>query len=201
LATETSGKLQIQSHIEAMAHPLRHRCWIILYGREASPKEIADELNADTALVSHHVKRLVKLDCAELVREEKVRGAVRHVYKATQRVLVDVDDWNRLIDENPPFAKHLLCGFMQSQLDDFRRSVQAGVLGSDDRWHITRDPAVVDDAGLTEALDLADRFQAELVEIVRRSAERRGGSGGGRDPDLGLPQRLQERFSLNLSDA
>jgi len=178
VATKTNGKLQFESHIEAMAHPLRHKCWIILHGREASPKEIADELGADTALVSHHVKRLVKLNCAELVREEKVRGTIRHVYKATQRVLVDVEDWNRLIDENPPFAKHLLCGFMQSQLDDFRRSVQAGVLGSDDRWHITRDPAVVDETGLTEALELADRFQAELVEIVRRSAERRDGSGG-----------------------
>lgn len=178
MAAKASGQLQIERHIEAMAHPLRHKCWISLYGREASPKEIADELNADTALVSHHVKRLVKLDCAELVREEKVRGAIRHVYKATRRVLIDVDDWNRLIDENPPFAKHLLCHFMQSQLDDFRKSVQAGVLGSDDRWHITRNPALVDETGLTEALELAGRFQAELAEVVRRSAERREGAEG-----------------------
>lgn len=178
MATKASGQLQIESHIEAMAHPLRHKCWIVLHGREASPKEIADELNADTALVSHHVKRLVKLNCAELVREEKVRGTIRHVYKATRRVLVDVDDWNRLIEENPPFASHLLCTFMQSQLDDFRQSVQAGVLGSDDRWNITRVPAVVDDAGLDEALGLVDRFEAQLIEIVRRSAKRRDGADG-----------------------
>jgi DNA-binding transcriptional ArsR family regulator len=178
LPTKTHGPSTVERYYEAMAHPLRRKAWIILHDREASPKEIADQLGERTDTVSHHVKRLVRLGCAELVRTEGVRGStIRHVYKALEPVLIDVADWDLLVAQNPPFARHFLCGCMQAEIDDFRASVTAGVLGSDARWIITRTPAVVDDQGLDDALTLIRETEEKFAGIVQESAARRSGTG------------------------
>jgi len=168
-----------ENFYEAMAHPLRRKALLILYSREASPKEIADELNEDTSLTSHHVKRLAELGYAELVRKEPVRGStiVRHIYKALDAVDLDVEEWNALAAEDPAFARHQVCGTMQAQIDDFCAAVIAGRLGEDARWHMSRNPAVVDEQGLDETLDLMRGVQEQLYEIVARSAARRSDSG------------------------
>ncbi|HVY96947.1 MAG TPA: winged helix-turn-helix domain-containing protein [Solirubrobacterales bacterium] len=166
-----------RNHLEAMKHELRHEIWLILVQRTASPKELAEELDADLSLVSHHTKRLVALGCAELVRSRPVRGAIEHFYRATKQVLVDDSDWNRLLEEDPGLADYMLGNFMQAQLDDYRKSIEAGVLGSDDRFLIDRTPVVVDSKGCDELLEALDRFETEVVpDIVQRSAERRDGS-------------------------
>lgn len=178
MPTKTAGKTRIENFIEAISHPVRHKALVILHGREASPKEIADLLGEPTPNVSHHVKRLVELDCAELVRNEPVRGStIRHVYKATERVLIDDDDWNRLVEDNPPFARHYLCSCINEQIDDFRRAVAAGTLGSDDQWCVSRTPVVLDEEGLREAFALARKAEDDLAAIVQRSAARRREDG------------------------
>ena len=178
LATKLTGKQIVGNHIEAMQSPSRREIWKVLSDRAiASPREIADELDERTDLVSHHIKRLVKLGFAELTEERKVRGAIAHYYRAIERPLIEDDDWNRLLEENPMLAEHLIGRLVQSQLEDYEKSLRAGVLGSDDEWYIGRFPAVVDPQGLKEALDLGDRVEEELADIARRSAERRSGSG------------------------
>ena len=178
LATKLTGKHIVGNHIEAMQRPLRREIWKVLSDRAiASPPEIADEQDERTDLDSHHNKRLVKLGFAELTEERKVRGAIAHYYRAIERPLIEDDDWNRLLEENPMLAEHLIGRLVQSQLEDYEKSLRAGVLGSDDEWYIGRFPAVVDPQGLKEALDLGDRVEEELADIARRSAERRSGSG------------------------
>lgn len=178
MATKLSRKQIVGNHIEAMQSPLRREIWKVLSDRGVvSPKEIADELDERTDLVSHHIKRLVKLGFAELTDEKKVRGAIAHYYRAIQRPLIEDDDWNQLLEENPMLAEHLVGRLVQAQLEDYERSLRAGILGSDDEWYIGRFPAVVDKQGLKEALELGDRVEADLAEIVRRSAERRSESG------------------------
>lgn len=172
MATKARSRQAIENHLEAMKHPLRHRCFEVLHTRVASPKEISDELGEPLTHVAHHVKRLVKLGCAEEVDQRQVRGAVEHFYKATEQVLVDTEDWDRLCAEDVTFAKHLRGTFMQSQLDEFTASAKAGIFEEDDRWHITRNPIVVDAQGQEEALELGRRVQAELAEIVQRSTAR-----------------------------
>lgn len=174
MPVKASGRKAIENHLEAMKHPLRHKCFELLHTRVASPKEISDELDEPLTHVAHHVKRLVQLGCAEMVDERQVRGAVEHFYKATEQVLVDTDDWLRLCEEDITFAKHLRGTFMQSQLDEFTKSARAGVFEADDRWHLSRNPIVVDPQGQEEALALARRMQDELAEIVQRSAARGG---------------------------
>jgi predicted transcriptional regulator len=178
LAPTLSRQEIIGNHIEAMQHPLRREIWKALVERGlASPKEIADELDERTDLVSHHVKRLVKLGFAELAAEKRVRGAIAHYYRAIERPLIENDQWNQLLEENPMLAEHLIGRLVQAQLDDYERSLRAGILGADDEWYIGRIPAVVDRQGLQEAIELADRLETEVAEIERRSAERRSESG------------------------
>jgi DNA-binding transcriptional ArsR family regulator len=55
----------------ALSNPLRAEVLRILVERPASPVEMARELGESTQNVSHHCKRLVELDCAELVEEER----------------------------------------------------------------------------------------------------------------------------------
>ena len=178
MASKLSRRQIVGNHIEAMQHPLRREIWKVLVERGvASPKEIADELDERTDLVSHHVKRLVKLGFAELASEKKVRGAIAHYYRAIERPLIENDQWNQLLEENPMLAEHLIGRLIQAQLEDYEGSLRAGILGSDDEWYIGRFPVVVDPEGLEEALKLGDRIEEEIAEIERRSAERRGESG------------------------
>jgi hypothetical protein len=76
-----------------MSHPLRVAIFRILAERTASPAEMARELGADLSNVSYHAKQLVQFECAELVGMRQARGAVEHFYRATERHLVDTEEW------------------------------------------------------------------------------------------------------------
>ena len=56
---------------------------------------------SDVPNVSHHVKQLVKLDCAEEVGERRVGRQIVTVYKATERALVATEEWEAPGREQP----------------------------------------------------------------------------------------------------
>jgi DNA-binding transcriptional ArsR family regulator len=81
---------------KALSHPLRTEIIAILSDRVASPREMADILGEELTNVSYHTKELLKLECIEVVDREQVRGALKTRYRATSRMLLDNEDWNRL---------------------------------------------------------------------------------------------------------
>lgn len=81
---------------KALSHPLRTEIIAILTDRCASPRELADMLGEELSNVSYHTNELFKLECIEIVRQDRVRGAVKTTYRATTRMLLDHDDWDRL---------------------------------------------------------------------------------------------------------
>ncbi|MGN6215942.1 MAG: hypothetical protein ACTHN7_03155, partial [Solirubrobacterales bacterium] len=107
--------------------------------------------------------------CAELVSTRPVRGALEHFYRATERHLIDTDDWEAL---DPVIAEDLVCEFMQKILDDFVASARAQLIGGDKDFHLTRTPLVLDREGLQEALEAHERARLEMLEIEARSAKR-----------------------------
>ncbi|HVY97670.1 MAG TPA: winged helix-turn-helix domain-containing protein [Solirubrobacterales bacterium] len=175
MATKTEKRSATQNRLVAMSHPLRADILKVLSERTASPKEIADELGESIPNVSHHAKRLVQLGCAELVDKRQVRGAIEHFYRATERPLVDTEEWNEL---HPLVAEELVCDFMQSGIDDFVSSVRARMLGSDERFHLTRTRLVLDEEGMTEALEIQERARVEIMEAQARAADRMTKSEG-----------------------
>lgn len=164
----------IEKRRVALEHPLRREVLRILVERTASPVEMARELDESTPNVSHHTKRLVELDCAELVEERKVRGTIEHRYRAVDRPLVETDEWEELVRINPQLATALAGEFMQAILNAFVASARAGMVGSDKNFHVTQTPLVLDAEGLAEGMEVHERCRLEMLEVQRRSAERSG---------------------------
>jgi DNA-binding transcriptional ArsR family regulator len=72
---------------KALSNDVRARALELLAEGPKSPKLIAAELNLDLRSVAYHVRVLKKLGCIELVETLPRRGAVEHVYRATDWVL------------------------------------------------------------------------------------------------------------------
>jgi DNA-binding transcriptional ArsR family regulator len=176
MAAKEQRRKAKQNRFTAMSHPLRAEIFRILNDRTASPAELARELGEEIPLVNHHVKRLVKLDCAVLVAEKKVEGAgvLEHFYRATERHLVDTDEWDEL---HPVIAEGLVVEFMQRILDDFSASARAKMIGADQNFCLTRTPVIVDAAGRQAILDIHERARLEILKEQSRSAERMLTSG------------------------
>lgn len=174
MSTKTQRRKATENRIKAMSHPLRATILRILLERTASPAEMARELDEELSNVSYHTKQLVEFECAELVSTRPVRGALEHFYRATERHLLVMEEWEEL---DPIMAEDLVCEFMQKILDDFVASARAGIIGSDENFHLTRTPLVLDSEGLQEALEAQERTRLEILEIEARSAARMVESG------------------------
>jgi hypothetical protein len=174
MSTKTERQKAAQNRIKAMNHPLRASLLRILVERTSSPAEMARELDEDLSNVSYHTKQLVELECAELVSTRPVRGALEHFYRATERSLIDKEEWD---DLDPMMAENFLREIMQKSLDDFVASAQARTIGNEGAFHLTRTPLLLDQEGLSEALDAHERARQDLLEIAARSAERMVESG------------------------
>jgi DNA-binding transcriptional ArsR family regulator len=174
MATKTDRRTAAQNRLVAMSHPLRAQVLNVLNERVASPKEIADQLGEPIPNVSHHAKRLVQLGCAELVDKRQVRGAIEHFYRATEQTFVDAEQWN---DLDPLVAENFVCAIMQAGLDDFISSVKAKMIGSDERFELSRTRLLVDEQGMTEALEIQERARLEITEAQARAADRIANSG------------------------
>jgi DNA-binding transcriptional ArsR family regulator len=174
MSTKTQRRKATENRIKAMSHPLRASILRILVERTASPAEMARELDEELSNVSYHTKQLVGFDCAELVSTRPVRGALEHFYRATERHLIDTEEWEEL---DPLVAEGILCEIFQKMLDDFVTSARAQVIGGDKDFHLTRTPLVLDKEGLQEALEAHEKARLEILEIEARSAARMVESG------------------------
>lgn len=174
MSPKTQRRQAAENRIKAMSHPLRAAILGILADRTASPAEMARELEEELSNVSYHTKQLVEFEHAELVSTRPVRGALEHFYRATERHLVDTEEWEEL---DPVMSESLVCEFMQKILDDFVASAKASIIGSDAKFHLTRTPLVLDEQGLQEALEAHERARLAILEIESRSAARMLESG------------------------
>jgi DNA-binding transcriptional ArsR family regulator len=174
MATKTQRRKAAENRIKAISHPLRAEVLRILTERTASPAEMARELDEELSNVSYHTKQLAEFECAELVSTRPVRGALEHFYRATERPLIDVGEWEEL---DPVMAENLLCEIVQKTLDDFVAAARAQTIGSNDHFHLTRTPLLLDEEGMREALEAHERARMEILEIQSRSAQRMVESG------------------------
>jgi hypothetical protein len=170
-----------ENRLLAMAHSLRADAFKVLTQREASAAEIVRELGLpkeEVTRVNYHVKHLVELGCAEPVGERRERGRrPATVYRATERSIIEEGEWNRFKEENPVLAEHILTELMQVQLEDYAKALEAGTVGDDEHFHMTRTRRIFDPQGLVEGLDLLEETRQRMDEIERRAAERRAEDG------------------------
>jgi DNA-binding transcriptional ArsR family regulator len=155
----------------AMSHPTRLGAFTILLEREASPREIASELEESTQNVGYHLKVLVELGCIELVSTKPVQGGrVReHFYRAADRAYFDNEGWDRLNDKE---RLEVAVTLMRVISEDINDAMAQGTFFDPDDNHISRSPMRVDDEGWGEVTAFLDGNLDGLYEIQERIKER-----------------------------
>jgi predicted transcriptional regulator len=72
---------------KALSNSLRAKALTLISEGVASPKAIAEKLDADVRTVAYHVRVLKRLGCVELVETKARRGAVEHIYRVAGNAL------------------------------------------------------------------------------------------------------------------
>jgi len=156
---------------KALKHPTRVYVLTVLTEREASPKELAKELDRSIRHVTYHLDVLEKLDCVELVRTEPVMGGrvVEHFYKATKRSWIDRQDWAALDELD---QRGVTSTLMELVAEDIQEAMAAGTFEDPATNHLSRTPMTVDGDGWTEVVDLLEDTLHRLIEIQGRVTNR-----------------------------
>jgi hypothetical protein len=142
------------------------RALIALNERVASPSDLARDLEEPIGVVAYHVRQLVDLGCARLVKTKQRRGATEHYYAATTRPIFD-KGWDKL----PQEARTALSSGVLSEIwRDAGRAVTEGSFDARDDRHLSRTTLVLDEesweelnARLAELVDWALGLQADAA--------------------------------------
>jgi DNA-binding transcriptional ArsR family regulator len=154
--------------VKALSHPLRVRILALLQERTASPRELAEWLDATLGTVSYHVRTLHEFDLIELVSTSQVRGAIAHHYRAKVRPRVSDEAWASAA----PIVKQAAVGAALQTVDDYARASAAA--GGFDRGeaHLTRTNLRLDARGWQAAARACEKLLGEL-ERIEEAASRR----------------------------
>jgi DNA-binding transcriptional ArsR family regulator len=155
-------------YVKALSHPLRVRILALLQERTASPRELAEWLDATLGTVSYHVRTLHDFGLIELVRTSQVRGAIAHHYKAKAPPRVSDDDWSSAA----PIVKQAAVGAALQTVDDYARASAAA--GGFDRGeaHLSRTSLKLDAKGWQAAAKACDKLLADLAKVEEAAAKR-----------------------------
>lgn len=159
---------------KAFTHPLRGHVWVTLCERnEASPKEIADELDIPVSEVSYHFRELKKRRLVKLVRTELRRGFAEHFYEPTAPVFYfDDSDWMRI----PEPIRSTFSGDMLRQIiREVIAALEAGSFDARNR-HLSHTWLLVDEQGWKEVMGVAERALEQVLAIQKLCAKRRAKS-------------------------
>jgi DNA-binding transcriptional ArsR family regulator len=169
--TKTTPTLVSPTLASAVSHPTRLRTLMILTEREATPREIADEISEPLNNVAYHIKVLKRLGCIELVRVNQTRGGrvAEHVYKGTQRPYWKEADLEELGADD---KLNVIGSIMHHISEDITTAMISGTFYEHDDNHLSRTPMVVDENGWDEVTELLDDALERLLTIQERVSER-----------------------------
>jgi DNA-binding transcriptional ArsR family regulator len=148
-------------YVKALSHPLRVRILALLQERTASPRELAEWLDATLGTVSYHVRTLHDFGLIELVKTTQVRGAIAHHYRARVRPRVDDEAWASAA----PIVKQAAVGAALQTVEDYARASAAA--GGFDRGeaHLSRTNLRLDAKGWQQAAKAFEKLLADLNRI------------------------------------
>jgi DNA-binding transcriptional ArsR family regulator len=184
-------------YVKAMSHPLRVRILALLDERIASPVELAGWLGATLGTTAYHVRTLERMGLIELVRETRVRGAVEHHYRSTERPRVSDEAWGAA----PPIAKQAAVASSLQTIGAYARAASAAGGFDHANSHLTRTSLHLDARGWSELsracmrlLAQADRIEDAARERIQRNPET------GETADVALVMMLFEATRLSGLD-
>jgi len=183
-------------YVKALSHPLRVRILALLQERTASPRELAEWLDATLGTVSYHVRTLHDFDLIELVRTSQVRGAIAHHYRAKVRPRVSDEAWAAAA----PMVKQAAVGAALQTVDDYARAAAAA--GGFDRReaHLTRTSLRLDAKGWQAAAKACEKLLAELERIDDAAAKRLARDERAEAADAAVAVMLFEAVKLTQAE-
>jgi len=168
------GRPAHEKLVKGVSHPVRTECLTILAQQVASPRELSELLRHDLSNVSYHVRVLDELGLIELVKEEPVRGAVAHFYKAVERPLLSQEDWEMV----PPEVRKAISLYgWDSLIMDASKAVEKGTFDNRPDRHLTRTSLLLDDEGFNRLSKAMDELLETIFDEQAASAARRERSG------------------------
>src|SRR5215207_4096903 len=155
-------------YVKALSHPLRVRILALLQERTASPRELAEWLDATLGTVSYHVRTLHDFGLIELVRTTQVRGAIAHHYRSKVPPRVSDEAWASAA----PIVKQAAVGAALQTVDDYARA-SAAAGGFDRREaHLTRTNLRLDAKGWQAAARACEKLLADLAKVEEAASKR-----------------------------
>jgi DNA-binding transcriptional ArsR family regulator len=153
---------------KALTHPLRVSILGILEERTASPREIADELEAPLGVVSYHVRQLARSGLAKLERTRQRRGALEHYYSAQERPIITSEAWGSV----PTIVKQATIRAALTKISgQVNRAAESGGF-EDSNIHLTRTSLALDRKGWEQLSAKLDRLVEDLDRIQAAAAKR-----------------------------
>jgi DNA-binding transcriptional ArsR family regulator len=156
----------------ALNHPLRAQLLSLLNERSASPTELTELVDAELPSVSYHVRELLKLGCVEVAAKEQVRGTIKTTYRATTRMLLDVDAWEGLSRET---RNGITLAAVGETIDRARSAIEADTFDSRTDSAVINLRMDLDEAGWAEVVsiitDAYQRLEAVEAKVANRSPE------------------------------
>ena len=183
----SSGQRTEQDRIElgdelalVISNELTVKVLVYLVERAGGPAEIGKALGESTPKVSHHVKKLERLNMVELIEEKDVGGTIQHIYRAVVRPIVSTEDWAKLrVAERQRYSIWIV----RMILADAAKAFNASVFDARANRHLSRAPMVVDVEGLGEVAEIQNRALNEMIQAEAISAKRRVRTG---DPGINI---------------
>src|SRR5436305_9584562 len=145
--------------VKGLSHPVRVECLTVLAKRTASPRQLSEILDHDLSNISYHVRVLDELGLIELVKEEPVRGAVAHFYKAAERPILSESEWEEL---SPEVRRAISIYGWDLLIKDAAEAIEKGTFESRADTHLSRSSLLLDSQGFQRLSGLME----ELVETV-----------------------------------
>ena len=155
-------------YVKALAHPLRIRILALLGERDASPVQLAQQLEATLGSVAYHVRTLERLGVIEMVATHQRRGATEHVYRAREHPRFSDSAWAA----SSPMTKHVMVAAILAQVGEYvSQSAAAGGFDRSDA-HFTRTPLKLDEQGWRDLAGATKDWLAQVQEIEDRTNAR-----------------------------
>lgn len=160
-----------------LANPWRGKILGELYLRPMSPSQFVEEVGGEISTISRHFRQLADWNYIEVVDERsggRRRGGVEHIYRTTQRDLLDTPTWATLpLSAREEWSRNAIAFY-------FRRiteAVEAGTFDAEVDRHFAWDALSLDRQAWKEVTDKLDEILAWLPELEAEAALRMKDSG------------------------
>lgn len=154
--------------------PLRVQILAIAIRRLISPKEFSKESGCSVGSASYHFRVLREKGFLELVKKVQVRGATKHMYRATRSGFISDNDWGQVTQAVRPRIASAIVQDFNARVD---QAMDTGTLFSHDDACLYWVPVDLDEISWPKFVELIawciDKVEELTVETVQRRAEQK----------------------------